>query len=143
MSGSVGWGIGPPGRGPQGLRADQPPPSQPDDIHAIRVRYCGPKTLSIQNISLATNQAIRFDLTGTPVNAIILTTATGQLNVYLGDYTSGTGKPAVVPHLVATASIVPNSETFPLPPAADYIFTVQEGAAAAGGATGTIIFIYQ
>lgn len=141
MSGAIGWGIGPPGQGARGVRADQPPPSQADDLHAIRVRYCGPKTLSVQSISLAANQAIRFDLTGTPVNAIILTTATGQINIYLGDYTSGSGKAAVVPHMVGSASIVANSETFPLPPAQDYIITVQEGAG--NTATGTIIFLYQ
>lgn len=143
MSGVTGFGIGPPGRGPQGLRADQPPPSTADDLHAIRVRYVGPKTLSIQNVSLASNQAVRFDLTGTPVNAIILTTAVGQINVYIGDYTSGTGRPAVTPHMVGSAGIVANSETFPLPPAGDYIFTVQEGTGAVGGAQGTIIFLYQ
>lgn len=141
MSGSVGWGIGPPGRGPQGFRADQPPPNQSDDIHAIRVRYDGPKTWNVQNISLAANQAQRFDLTGTPVNAIILTTATGQINLYQGDFTSGGGKPAVTPHIVGTAGIVANTQTFAIPPAADWIFTIQEGAGAT--ATGTIIFMYQ
>jgi hypothetical protein len=143
VSGATGFGMGPSGYGPKGLRADQPPPNQADDLHAIRVRYVGPKTLSVQNINLAANAAIRFDLTGTPVNAVILTTATGQLNLYFGDYTSGAGKAAVTPHVVGTASIVANSEVIPIPPAQDYIFTVQEGAAAAGGATGTIIFIYQ
>lgn len=139
----IGFGIEPPGRGPRGFRADQPPPNQADDLHAIRERFCGPETRPAINLTLSTNQAQRIDLTGTPINALILTTATGQLNVYLGDYTSGTGKPAVTPHIVGTASIVPNTEVIPLPPGQDYILTVQEGAGAASGATGTLIPIYQ
>lgn len=139
----AGFGNEPIGRGPKGLRADQPPPSPNDDIHAIRQRFCGPKTLSPQNISLTTNQAVRFDFTGTPINAFILTTSTGQINMYFGDFTSGSGKAAVTPHVVGTAGIVPNTEVIPVPPATDYIITVQEGAAAAGGATGTLIPIYQ
>lgn len=137
---SFGFGNEPPGRGPRGLRSDQPPPNQSDDMHAIRVRYCGPKSLSIQNIALTANQAIRFDLTGTPINQIILTTATGQINGYFGDYTSGSGKAAVVPHFVGSAVIATNTESIPIPPAQDYIVTVQEGAGST--ATGTIIFCY-
>lgn len=140
---STGFGNEPSGRGPKGLRADQPPPSPNDDIHAIRLRFCGPGTLSPQNISLATNAAQRFDFTGTPINAFILTTATGQINMYFGDFTSGSGKPAVIPHVVGSAAIVPSTEIIPVPPRTDYIITVQEGAAAAAGATGTIIPIYQ
>jgi len=109
-------------------------------MHAIRVRYCGPKALSIHNVALAANQAVRFDLTGTAVNQIILTSATGQINGYFGDYTSGTGKTAVVPHFVGTAGVVPNTEIISIPPAEDYIFTLQEGAGAT--ATGTVIFCY-
>ncbi len=135
-----GFGMEPVGRGPRGLRADQPPPNQSDDMHAIRVRYCGPKALSIHNVALAANQAVRFDLTGTAVNQIILTSATGQINGYFGDYTSGTGKTAVVPHFVCTAGVVPNTEIISIPPAEDYIFTLQEGAGAT--ATGTVIFCY-
>jgi hypothetical protein len=136
-----GFGVEPPGRGPRGLRADQPSPVVGDDIQAIRKRYCGPKTLSIQNFAFAANQGARFDLTGTPINAIILTVSSGQANLYIGDYTSGFGKAAVVPHIVGSGAIIPISETLPLPPAADYIFTLQEGAG--GTTTGTIIFLYQ
>ena len=135
---AIGWGIQPPGRGPRGMRADQPPPSQSDDIHAIRERFCGPKTFSIQTFNLTANQAIRFDLTGTPVNAIIVTTASGQASFYFGDYTSGGGATAVTPHLVG---VVGTSLEFALPPAIDYIITVQE---ALGSTTsGTVIFLYQ
>src|SRR5439155_7749931 len=102
---------------------------------------CGPKSLSIHNISFSANQAQRFDLTGTPINAIILTTVSGQLNGYFGDYTSGAGKPAVTPHFVGSASIAVNTEALSIPPAEDYIITIQEGAA--GTATGTVIFYYQ
>jgi len=140
---SFGFGVGPPGAGPRGLRADQPPPNTADDLHAIKERFCGPQALSVQNISLATNAAQRFDLTGTPINAIILTTATGQINGYFGDYTSGAGKPAVVPHFVGSASVAPNTEVIVVPPGTNYIITVQEGAASATGATGTITFCYQ
>lgn len=143
MSGAIGFGVGPPGRGPRGLRADQPPPNTADDLHAIRERYCGAKTWNVQPISLAANQAQRFDLTGTPVNAIILTTATGQINLYAGDFTSGSGKPAVVPHIVGSAAIAANTEVISVPPAIDWVWTVQEGTGAAGGCTGTIIFLYQ
>lgn len=138
---AIGWGMD---RitGPRGLRADQPPPNQGDDLHAIRVRYCGPKTLSAQVFNLATNQAIRFDLTGTPINGILLTTMTGQANGYFSDTTNNNDRPATTPGFVGTAGIVPNTEFIPLPPAADYIITLQEGAAAAGGATGSITFMY-
>lgn len=138
---AFGFGTQPPGRGPRGLRADQPPPDQSDDIHAIRVRYCGPKTLSPQTFSFAANQGARYDLTSTPLNAIVLTVATGQVNGYFGDYTSGFGKPAVIPHFVGSASIAPNTDVIPLPPGSDYIFTLQEGVG--GTATGTITFIYE
>lgn len=141
--GPIGWGIGPKGGGPKGIRADQPPPSQSDDLHAIRTRFCLPKSIQRTPIQLATNIAQRIDCTGTPLNALVITVTVGQVNVYLGDYTSGSGKPAVTPDFVATASIVPNTLVIPLPPAADYIFTIQEGAAAAGGCTGTFIPIAQ
>lgn len=138
---SFGFGTGLPGGGPKGMRADNPPPNQADDMHAIRVRYCGPKTLSIQNLSLTANQAVRFDLTGTPVNAVVITSSSGQVNGYIGDYTSGNGKAAVTPHIVGSASIAPNSEVYPFPPADDYIFTFQEGVG--GTFSGTVIFLYQ
>lgn len=110
-------------------------------MHAIRVRYCGPKTLNPQNFSLTANQAIRFDVQGTNINAIILTTATGQVNGYFGDYTSGGGKPAVTPHFVGSAGIAPNTYEISIPPSEDYIFTLQEGAAST--TTGTITFLFQ
>ncbi len=138
---ATGFGIEPAGRGPRGVRADQPQPSQGDDLHAIRRRYCGPKTLQAVPFSLAANVAIRFDLTGTPVNAIILTTMTGRVAGYFGDNTSNTGKAATLPHFVGSAAIDVNTQTFPLPPAEDYIFTLQEGAGAT--TTGVITFIYQ
>jgi len=137
----VGWGSEPIGRGPRGLRADQAPPNQSDDIHAIRLRYCGPQTLSIQNLALAANTAVRFDLTGTPVNAVIITSSSGQVNGYIGDFTSGSGKAAVTPHFIGSASIAPNTEVFPLPPGDGYIFTFQEGVG--GTFSGTVIFMYQ
>lgn len=137
---AVGFGNEPPGRGARGFRADQPPPSQTDDIHAIRVRYCGPKTLVPQPFSFAANQGQRFDLTGTPVNQIILTTETGVVNGYFGDNTSQFGKTALVSHFKGNATIASNTEIIPLPPAEDYIITLQEGA---GGTTsGTITFCY-
>src|SRR5947207_8719166 len=92
LSNVPGFGTERPGLGPRGLRADQPPPNQSDDLHAIRVRYVGPKTLQVQPFSFAANQGQRFDMTGTPVNAIILTTMTGQVNGYFGDNTSQFGK---------------------------------------------------
>lgn len=137
----IGFGIEPPGRGPRGFRADQPPPNQSDDIHAIRERYCGPQTISPQNLGLTANQAVRFDLTGTKINAFLLTVATGQINAYFGDYTSGNGKAAVTPHVVASATVVPQTIIIPLPPGADYVITIQEGAG--GTATGTFIPIYE
>ncbi len=135
-----GFGSEPPGRGPRGMRADQPPPSQSDDLHAIRKRYCGPKTLNVQNLQFAANQGARFDLTGTPVNQVVLTTLTGSLNVYFGDYSNGFGKAAVAAHIVGNATIVANTEVISIPPGDDYIFTLQEGAGAT--ATGTVIFMY-
>ena len=137
----TGFGTGPPG--PRGIRADPPEPNTADDLHDIKLRFCGPQTLNVQNVGLVANQAQRFDLTGTPVNAIILTTNTGQINGYFGDYTSGSGKAAVVPHFVGSAAIAPNTEVIAIPPGENYIITVQEGTGAAGGATGTIVFCYQ
>src|SRR2546422_7576427 len=100
---ATGFGNEPPEvAGPKGVRADEPPPSSPDDIHAIKVRYCGPKTLSPHAINFAANAGARFDLTGTPVNQIVLTTMTGQLNGYFSDNSSGFGKAAVTPHFVGT-----------------------------------------
>ena len=135
-----GFGNQPIGRLPQGMRADPPAPSQSDDMHAIRVRYCGPPTLQPQPISFAANQGQRFDLTGTAVNQIVLTTITGQINGYFGDFTSQFGKAATLPHFVGTASIVPNTEVISLPPSEGYIFTLQEGAGST--ATGYITFMY-
>src|SRR5216117_2263844 len=137
----AGFGTERPGLGPRGLRADQPPPNTNDDIHAIRVRYVGPKTLLPQPFSFAANLGQRFDLTGTAVNAIILTTVTGQVNGYFGDNTSQFGKAALLPHFVGSASIAVNTEVIPIPPAEDYIFTLQEGAGST--TTGVITFCYQ
>src|SRR5689334_8076895 len=136
----VGFGNEPIGRGPRGFRADQPPPSQSDDMHAIRERYCGPPTLQPQPISFAANGGQRFDLTGTKVNQIVLTTVSGQLNGYFGDFSSQFGKAATLPHFVGSASIVPNTEVIPLPPSEGYIITLQEGAGST--ATGYITFMY-
>jgi hypothetical protein len=108
-------------------------------MHAIRVSYCGPKTLAVQNVALAQNQTQRFDLTGTPINQVILTTATGQINGYFGDYTGGNNQAPVTPHFVGSGAIIPTSEVFSLPPGEDYIFTLQ---ASGGAATGTVIFCY-
>lgn len=138
---ATGFGNEPPGRGPRGFRADAPVGNATDDLQAIRKRYCGPKSLSPQTFQFAANQGARFDLTGTPINAIILTVATGQANLYFGDYTSGFGKTAVVPHVVGSAAIVPITETIPIPPAEDYIFTLQEGAGST--TTGVITFLFQ
>ena len=143
MNGAVGFGIAPPGSGPKGLRADQPPPSQSDDLHAIRTRFCLPKSIQRTPVSLAANAAQRVDCTGTPLNAFILTCTVGQINVYLGDNTTNGGKPALTPDFVLSAAIAPETMVIPLPPAADYIFTLQEGAAAAGGCAGTFIPIAQ
>lgn len=137
----VGFGNEPPGRGPKGFRADQPPSNTADDLHAIRERFCGPPTMNPQVFSLAANQTQKFDLTGTAINAVILTTATGQANLYLGDFTSGNGRPAPIPHYVGSAAIAPNTEVFPVAPNDNYIITIQEGTGAS--ATGTITFLYQ
>ncbi len=137
----AGFGNGPAGSGPRGLRADQPPPNTTDDLHQIKVRYCGPKTLLPQPFSFAANQGLRYDLTGTAVNAIILTTVTGQVNGYFGDNTSQFGKTALLPHFVGSAAIAVNTEVIPIPPAEDYIFTLQEGAGST--CTGVVTFVYQ
>src|SRR5436309_3214305 len=136
----VGFGNEPPGRGPRGIRADVPPPSQADDLHAIRVRYVGPPTLQPQPISFAANNGQRYDLTGTAVNQIVLTTLTGQINGYFGDFSSGFGKAATLPHIVGSASIAPNTEVISIPPSESYIITLQEGAGST--ATGYVTFMY-
>lgn len=137
----VGFGIEPAGRGPRGLRADQPPPSQSDDLHAIRQRYCGPKTLNPQVFSFAANSGQRFDLTGTPVNTIILTITSGAVAGYFADNSSQFGKTATGAHFVASATIDQNTQVIPLPPATDYIITLQESAGST--AAGCITFLYQ
>ena len=137
----VGFGNEPVGRGPRGLRADQPPPSQTDDLHAIRMRYCGPQTLNAQIVSFAANQGQRFDQTGSAINAIILTVMTGQINLYFGDNSSQFGRAATIPHVVASASIAVNTQVIPISPGENYIITLQEGAGST--ATGSITFIYQ
>jgi hypothetical protein len=135
-----GFGTEPPGRGPRGFRADLPPANQTDDLHAIKERYCGPKTLSPQIFSFVANAGARFDLTGTMVNQIVLTTKTGSVSGWFSDNSNAFGKAATIPHFVGDASIAANTETIPLPPATDYIITLQEGAGAT--ATGTITFMY-
>ena len=136
-----GFGVEPAGRGPRGMRADTPPVSQGDDLRRIRERYCGPKTLLSQPFSLGANEAIRFDLTGTAVNAIILTTETGAAKMYFGDNTVNAGNPATLAPIVGSATIDIQTLPIPLPPSEDYIFTLQEGA---GGTTsGTVTFMYQ
>jgi hypothetical protein len=137
---AVGFGNEPVGRGPRGLRADQPPPSTADDLHAIRARYCGPPTNVPQPFSFTANGGQRFDLTGTAVNQIILTTMSGQVNGYFGDNSSQFGRAALLPHFVGTASIAPNTEVIPVPPSEGWIFSLQEGAGST--ATGTITFCY-
>jgi hypothetical protein len=135
-----GFGSEPPGRGPRGLRADQPPPSQSDDLHAIRQRYCGPQTLLPQPFSFAANQGVRYDQTGTAINQIILTVLTGQVNLYFGDNSSGFGKAATIPHVVGNGTIVPITEIIPVAPGENYIITLQEGSGAT--TTGSITFTY-
>ena len=137
---SFGFGNQPPGLGPKGVRADQPIPSTGDDIHAIKVRYCQPKTNVPQPFSFAANAGQKFDLTGTPVNQVMLTIATGQVNGYFGDNSSQFGRAALLPHFVGTASIAPNTEIIPVTPSENWIFTLQEGAGST--ATGTITFCY-
>lgn len=136
-----GFGVEPAGRGPRGLRADTPQPSQTDDIRRIRERYCGPGTLLPQPFSLSANQTQRFDLNGTAVNAIILTTETGIVKCYFGDNTANNGKAATLAPIIGSATIDVNTQTIPLPPSEQYIFTIQEGAGST--TTGTITFIYQ
>lgn len=136
----TGFGVEPIGRGARGVRADAPPANTADDLHAIRARYCGPGTNLPQPFSFAANQGARFDLTGTPINQIILTTATGQVNGYFADNSSQFGKAATLPHFVGTASIAPNTEVIPIPPGDSWIITLQEGAA--GTTTGTVTFSY-
>jgi hypothetical protein len=140
--GPIGFGNAP-GRGPRGLRADQPPPNTGDDLHAIRQRYCGGNTLVPQSLALTTNQAIKFDLTGTPINAIVLTCTAGQINGYFSDVTSNNGKAATTPHFVASAAIAPITEVIPVTPGTNYVIGFQEGTGAAGGATGYVTFMYQ
>ena len=137
---SYGFGTGLPGAGPKGMRADTPPPNTADDLHAIRVRYCGPPTLVPQPFSFAANGGQRFDLTGTQINAIVITTMTGQVNGYFGDNSSQFGKAALIPHFVGSASLAPNTDVIPVPPGDSYIITLQEGVG--GTATGCITFIY-
>ena len=136
-----GFGTQPPGLGPKGFRADQPPPVQSDDIHRIAERYCGPATLSPQVFSFAANQGQVFQAIGTKINAFILTVATGTVFGYFGDNGSAFGKAATTPHFLGSATIVANSQVFPISPGENYTFTLQEGAGAT--ATGTITFIYQ
>jgi hypothetical protein len=122
------------------MRADQPPPSQSDDLHAIRSRYCGPPTLQPIIFSFAANQGQRFDMTGTAVNQIVLTTMTGQVNGYFGDNSSAFGKAATTPHFVGSAGIAVNTEVIPIPPTENGVFTLQEGAGST--ATGSVSFMY-
>jgi hypothetical protein len=110
------------------MRGDQPPPNQSDDLHQIKERYCGPGTLVPQPFSFTANQGQRFDLTGTAINAIILTAMTGQVNLYFGDNTSQFGKAATLPPVVLSAGIIPQTLIVPVPPGNGYIITLQEGA---------------
>ena len=137
----VGFGNEPAGRGPRGLRADTPLPSQGDDLRAIRQRYCGPGTLRPTPFSLAANAGIRFDLTGTPVNYIVLTTLTGQVRGWFSDNSSQFGVAAIISDFVGSASVDVNTIVIPVPPGENYVFSIQEGAGST--TTGSITFGYQ
>ena len=141
MAGATGFGVGLPGRGPQGVRGDVKPPNVNDDIHAIRERYCGGTTMLPQPFAFTANEGFRYDLTGQKINAIILTTLSGQVNGFFGDNTGGFGKAVVGGHFVGSAAVDVNTQVIPVTPGDNYIITLQEGA---GSTTdGTITFVYE
>jgi hypothetical protein len=128
MANAKGWGTG---TGPEGVIPEEPlqPEDLINDIREIRKKYVVPGTMNTRDMALTAYQAKVIDMTATPVNAIIVTIASGVVYGYFGDYSSQTGKaPNGAPHFVADASISPNTQTIPIPLGNEWKFTVQEAA---------------
>jgi hypothetical protein len=130
---SIGFGTQPAPAGDQGVEVrqwDVPPAEQTaDDLHAIRERYVVPRALVAAPFNFTTAyDAQRINQQNTRINGVYLTVTSGRVYLYVGDMTSGKGKAPTLaaPVFVGDASIVPNTQFFPLPPGEDYIFTVQE-----------------
>lgn len=128
MGNATGFGTG---HGHEGIIPQ--PPVQPEDmindIRLIREKYVVPGTMNTRDMALTAYQAKVVDMTATPVNALIVTIASGTVYGYFGDYSSQTGNaPNGAPHFVADASISPNTQIIPIPLGTEWKFTVQESA---------------
>lgn len=128
---STGFGTQPFPIGDQGVEAnvpDQEPFEQmAQDIHAIKTRYVQPQTIEPIPQNFTAYQAIPFKMTGTLLNAIMVTVASGVLYGYFGDFSSQSGKAPPTPHFCVSAGVVPVTTVFVLPPGDNYTFTLQEG----------------
>ena len=133
MAGPVGFGTSEPGYGPAGIDIPLPPAESLEGLIAeylrrIADRYDEPKVLTPNPFSLTAFQAVRIDQQGTKVNGIYLTVTSGVVYGYFGEYTNQNGKAPTLPHFCVSAGVVPTTQFFPLPPAMNYVFTIQEAA---------------
>jgi len=102
------------------------PPDPADDLHAIRERYVIPVVNTPQPFQLSPLFAGRIDLRNQKINAFTLTVRVGTVNVYLGDFTTNSGRPPTEPHFIVSAGIQRTTQTIPLAPSDQYIITLQE-----------------
>lgn len=134
---TVGFGTG---RGTEGVvvspdvlkEQQNPEAAAAEYLRDIRDRYCQNAGCQTLPFTLAANAAQKFDCTQTEYNAVMLTVVSGVAWLFLGDYTGGVPN---APHMVVSAAIGAQTQTFPLPPG-PYIFTVV--ADSTGTAIGTL-----
>lgn len=124
--------------GNSGIPVPQPPDTGQfiDDIHRIEQKYVEGQTNFRLPLQLTTNGGKTQDMTGQVMNAIILTVTSGVIFGYLFDNSSLFGSAATAPDFCCSAGVVPTTVEVMIPQRDDYRVSFQEGAAAAGGATG-------
>lgn len=110
---STGFGALPGSFGDQGVTHREPltAENQSDDIRKIRLKYCIPDTEYPQPFSLAAltsppvaTNSIKFDLSQTPFNSIIISCLSSPVNLFFGE-NSGSGATGSIPHIQIPAGI--------------------------------------
>lgn len=129
MSNARGWGTG---TGPEGVIPEPPvtPEDMINDIRLIRQKYVISGTFYTQDFDLTAFQARKVEMRPAQVNAIIFTVVSGIVFLYFGDYTNQNGLSPNYAHFALDASVGPVSQVIPIPLGEEWVFTVQEAAAA-------------
>jgi hypothetical protein len=133
------------GFGPAGVPIPPPPDNgaqqEQQDIHAIKQKYVDGGTNQRLELRLAANGGSMIDMSGQPINSIILTVATGVVYGYLNDQSPNFGKTAFLPDFCVSAGIVPASMQIMIPQRDDYHISFQEGANSTATATARLMKI--